>query len=266
MRDNRTESTQAWGKRIIAVCGKGGVGKTAFTAMLTKVLLERSNTGKLLVIDADPALGLTNALGLHIEKTMGQVRETIINTARAGESTALAEIVSMLDYMVMEALVEADKLALLAMGRSESLGCFCPVNDMLRDAIKILSQRFDTIVIDGEAGLEQINRQVMGELDCLIMLTDSSARGLQTVAILKDMVDEKKVIQCSKTGVVFNRVQNDENYLAQSAAKIGVDIFGFVPQDTVVASYDLIGRPLLELPQDSVALSAVRMVVDNLGQ
>lgn len=264
MADNREYSAQSCGKRIFAVCGKGGVGKTAFTAMLTRALLESGKAGKLLVIDADPALGLTNALGMQIEKTMGQVREDIINTARAGKDSELAEIAGMLDYMVFEALVEIDNLALLAMGRSESLGCFCPVNDILRDAIKILSQKFDTIVIDGEAGLEQINRQVVDELDCLIMLTDTSKRGLQTVALLKSMVEEKKVIRCNKLGVVFNRVEGNEDYLAQSAARIGVDVIGFVPQDSFITSYDLVGQSLAKLPVDSIALSAVRKIVDSL--
>ena len=252
------------GKKIFAVCGKGGVGKTAFTAMLTRALLESGQAGKLLLIDADPALGLPNALHMQVEKTIGQVREAIITTAKAGQDTEIAEMAGMLDYLVLEALVEADGYALLSMGRSESFGCFCSVNDLLRDAIKMLSRRFDTIVIDGEAGLEQINRQVMSELDCLIMLSDASSRGLQTVALLKEMVEEKNVLQCKKMGVVFNRVQSGEDFLAQSAGKMGVDILGFIPNDPVVASYDLVGRSLAELPLDSAALAAVRGIVANL--
>lgn len=252
-------------KRIFAICGKGGVGKTAFTAMLTRALLESGTAGRLLLIDADPALGLPNALNMRVERTIGQVREAIITTAKAGQDADITEMAGMLDYMVLEALVEADGYALLAMGRSESLGCFCSVNDLLRDTIKILSQKFDTIIIDGEAGLEQINRQVMSELDCLIMLSDASSRGLQTVALLKNMVEGKKVVQCKKMGVVFNRVQNSENLLAESAGKIGVDIFGFVPQDPSVASFDMRGRSLWELPPDSTALAAVREIVEHLG-
>ncbi|QEM70143.1 AAA family ATPase [Geobacter sp. FeAm09] len=246
--------------RIYAVCGKGGVGKTAFTAMLTRALLDSGRAGRLLVIDADPAQGVTNALGMQVEKTMGQVRESIITAARDGRTSELAEITNAIDYLVMEALVESDSLALLAMGRTESLGCFCPVNDLLRDAVTAVAGKFDTILIDGEAGLEQINRQVVEALDCLIMMTDSSARGLRTVAILKEMIEEKKVIRCNRTGVVFNRGDIDENYLAQAAVKVGVNVFGFVPQDPNVADYDLVGRPLLELPSDSEALAAVRRI------
>jgi len=249
--------------RISAVCGKGGVGKTAFTALLTRAFLESGRAGRLLAIDADPAMGLTHALGMSVQRTMGQVREAIIAAARSGIDTEMTEIAGTLDYMVMEALAEENNLALLAMGRSESLGCFCPVNDILRDVIKILSREFDTIVIDGEAGLEQINRQVMDELNWLIMLTDTSARGLQTVALLKEMVDDSKVIHCDRTGVIFNRVEGDETFLAEAAAKIGVEVLGFVPQDPAVTSFDLVGRSLSELPVDSIALSAVRAIAET---
>ena len=251
-------ATQRCGMRRLAVVGKGGVGKTALAAILIRVLGEGGMAGRLLAIDADPALGLTHALGMHVERTMGQVREDILAAARSGIDAQMTEIAGMLDYMVMEALAEDENLALLAMGRSESLGCFCPVNDILRDAIRILSQTFDTIVIDGEAGLEQINRQVMDELDWLVMVTDPSSRGLQTVALLKEIVEEKKVVRCARTGVVFNRVEGDEGFLREAAARIGVEVLSFIPQDPAITSYDLVGRSLAELPAGSPAVSAVR--------
>ena len=72
-------------KNLFAVCGKGGVGKTAITAMMSRVLVESGKAGKLLVIDADPAMGLLTALGIRVKRTMGQVREDIIKTARKGK-------------------------------------------------------------------------------------------------------------------------------------------------------------------------------------
>lgn len=250
--------------RRLAVVGKGGVGKTALAAMLTRVMLEDGGTGRLLAIDADPAQGLTNALGMRVERTMGQLREDLLAVARAGVEAETVETAGTIDYMVMEALAENEGLALLAMGLSESIGCFCSVNDLLRDAIKILSQMFDTIVIDGEAGLEQINRQVMGELDWLIMVSDPSARGLQTVALLKEIVEAGKVIQCAKAGVVFNKVDGDEEFLAAAATQMGVEILGFVPEDQAVASFDMVGRSLARLPADSPAVAAARHVATSI--
>ena len=250
---------------IYAVCGKGGVGKTAFSAMLAKALINAGKAGQLLAIDADPALGLANALAVRAEKTIGRLRETVITTVKEGGEAEKGEIARMLDYFVMESLVETDDFALLAMGRCETLGCFCPVNDLLRDAITMLSKKFDTILIDGEAGLEQINRQIMREIDCLVLLTDASARGLQTVGILKEIVENGNVTLCKRMGVVFNRVQGNEVFLSQAAEKIGIEVFGFVPEDKNVVNYDMMGLSLVELPPESEAVAAVRGIAEKIS-
>ncbi len=250
-------------KKLIAVCGKGGTGKTALTAMMTRVLLESRKAGKLLLIDADPAMGLPNALGMKVKRTMGQVREEIIKTARGSDKEKKEKLNSMLDYMVLEALVETDRFALLAMGRTETLGCFCPVNNLLRDAIETLSKNFDTIVIDGEAGLEQINRQVVRRLDTLIVVSDATSRGVQTAGQIKKMVEKDKVIEVKKMGLVFNRVQGNEELLKQAGREMEMNVFGYIPQDEYIASFDLVGKSILKLPEKSPALSAVHSLVAN---
>ncbi len=250
-------------RTLVAVCGKGGTGKTAFTAMMARALLESGRSGRLLLIDADPAQGLTNAAGVKVRRTMGQVREDIIHTARGGDQSEKTQLADRLDYMLLEALVETKAFALLAMGRTETLGCFCPVNDLLRGAVEALSRSFDTILIDGEAGVEQINRQVVRRVDALIIVSDATARGLQTAALVHRMVREDHVIECGRLGLVFNRVTGDRPLLERSARDIGLDVLGFVPQDENIARHDLVGHPILELPADSPGLVAVRGIVDR---
>lgn len=248
--------------RLVAICGKGGTGKTAFTAMMTKVLLDNGHGGKLLLIDADPAMGLPLSLGINVRKTMGQIREEIIKTARKGKQEESRQLVDKLDYMVFEALEERDNFAILAMGRTETLGCYCPVNNLMRGAIETLSKSFDTILIDGEAGLEQINRQVMGHVDTLIIISDATSRGLQTAAQIKGMVQSERVIQCDKLGLVFNRVHGNEELLKEAAQDMGLEVFGYIPQDDDIANYDLLGKSLMELTT-SPGLAAVRNIVEK---
>ncbi len=251
-------------KCLIAVCGKGGVGKTAITAMMGRVLVESGKAGKLLLIDADPAMGLLTALGVKVRRTMGQIRENIIETARRGEEAEKVRLADTLDFMVLEALTETDDFALLAMGRTETLGCFCPVNDLLRGAIETLSRSFDTIVIDGEAGLEQINRQVIRRVGVLMVVSDATSRGIQTAELIHRMVTHDRVIECGRIGIVFNRVQGNEALLRQAAEGIGLEIFGMIPQDETIAYHDLIGKPITQLPAASPALDAVRRIVENV--
>ena len=112
--------------------------------MMVQSLADNPATGRLLLIDADPAMGLLSALGVSVRRTMGEVREAIIETAKGGKDEEKAKISDMLDYMVFEALTELDRFSILAMGRTETLGCFCPVNKLLRAAIETLSENFDT--------------------------------------------------------------------------------------------------------------------------
>jgi CO dehydrogenase maturation factor len=257
------EATNHTVKRLIAVCGKGGTGKTASIAMMTRALVESPATGKLLLIDADPAMGLLSALGVSVRRTMGEVREQIIRTSRSGSKEEKARIADQLDYMVFEALTEFDDFSVLAMGRTETLGCFCPVNTLLRVAIETLSDNFDTILIDGEAGLEQLNRQVVRQLQTLLIISDPTSRGMETAATIKKMVEDEKVIRCEKLGLVFNRVRNSEEFLRRAAGELEIELVGLIPFDDNVASFDLLGRPITELPADSPSLAAYCDVVEN---
>jgi CO dehydrogenase maturation factor len=101
----------------------------------------------------------------------------------------------MLDYRVFEALTELDTFSILAMGRTETLGCFCPVNTLLRGAIETLSESFDTILIDGEAGLEQINRQVVRRLQALLIVSDPISRGVETAWVPAQTTNKRGVLR-----------------------------------------------------------------------
>jgi CO dehydrogenase maturation factor len=251
------------GTRLVSVCGKGGTGKTVITALMVRALIESKRAGKLLVIDADPALGQLSALGAKVKRTMGQVREEIIQTAKKGGKEAKAALVDKVDYMVFEALSEMDDFALLAMGRTESLGCYCPVNSLLRQAIETLGKSFDTILIDGEAGLEQINRQVTRHLDTLLIISDPTSRGMETAAVIKEMVEREKIIDCKRMGIVFNRVLGNEELLRESARKMGIEVLGLVPQDQNITAHDLVGKPIMELPLDSPGPAAVQEIIER---
>jgi CO dehydrogenase maturation factor len=229
--------------------------------MMARVLSESGKAGNLLLIDADPAMGLLSALGISVRRTMGQVREKIIKTAQKGKEDEKAQLAYDVDYMVFEALNEMDDFAVLAMGRTETLGCFCPVNNLLRGTIGTLSKSFDTILIDGEAGLEQLNRQIVRRLDTLIIVSDPTSRGMETASLIKRMVEVDHVAKCERMGVVFNRVMGNEELLRRSAEDIGLELFGLVPYDEDIASHDLVGKPITDLPESSSGLTAYRDIV-----
>ena len=249
---------------MIAVAGKGGTGKTIFTAILTKLLIKDKRL-KILVIDADPAMGLRSALGVEVNKTIGQIREEIIKSARSkrGEKNWVTR---MLDYEVLNALGEGDGFGLLVMGRQESAGCFCPANALLKDAIQSLSKSFDIVLIDCEAGLEQINREVIKPVGTLVIITDLTMRGMQTAAAIKRSA--QKFTEAERMGLVMNRVKRGEEKSVQNLARYtgleGLEILGTIPEDKNVTVWDLLGKPIIDLPDTSPSVKAVQQIMGNI--
>ena len=91
------------------------------------------------------------------------------------------------------------------------------------------------VLIDGEAGLEQINRQVVSRLHTLLIVSDPTSRGLETAALIRKMVKVDKVMECKKLGLVLNRVRGSEQLLTEAARKLDLDLFGMIPFDETIA-------------------------------
>ena len=89
--------------KIIAVAGKGGVGKTSLSAVIVKLLVEKFPDKKILAIDADPAIGLSTALGVEPEKTIDDVRKETVEQTQNGKISPL-EILGNAEYSVDEAI------------------------------------------------------------------------------------------------------------------------------------------------------------------
>jgi len=251
------------GHRVVAVCGKGGVGKTAFSALMTHALSHHPRAGRVLVIDADPALGLAMALGIEPDKTIASVRDELLAAATSGSAAAERDIAARLDYLVFESLVETDEFAFLAMGRSRDLGCYCSVNDLLRDAVELLVREFDTVLIDGEAGLEQISRQVVAALDDLVVVSDGSQRAQRTVETIWDMAEENHLVDRERIAVVLNR-QEEGGAVAPLREDVRPHLLGSVPADAEVARADRASQPLTALPHENPAVHAVAHICDHL--
>ena len=240
--------------KIITVAGKGGVGKTSISASMVRLLVEKYPDKKILAIDADPAVGLSVALGIEVKLTLDDIRMSIVDSVENGETREALELLSEARFRIFDALVEMPGFAFLAIGRPESSGCYCKVNSYLKEVISLLANSFDYVVIDGEAGIEQIQRRVMEKVTHLFLVTDQSKKGAQVVSTIKSVADE--LIGYDRAGVIVNRVTNPE--LADLMQVPGVEILSFIPADSAFAANDIMGKSVLELPADSEMLKGVR--------
>lgn len=240
--------------KVITVAGKGGVGKTSISASMVRLLVEKYPDKKILAIDADPAVGLSVALGIEVKLTLDDIRMSIVDSVENGETREALELLSEARFRIFDALVEMPGFAFLAIGRPESSGCYCKVNSYLKEVISLLANSFDYVVIDGEAGIEQIQRRVMEKVTHLFLVTDQSKKGAQVVSTIKGVADE--LIGYDRAGVIVNRVTNPE--LADLMQVPGVEILSFIPADSAFAANDIMGKSVLELPADSEMLKGVR--------
>lgn len=248
--------------KTIALCGKGGVGKTSVAALMVKNLARRKDI-KVLAIDADPAVGLCTALGIQIKKTVDDIRNDLINSIKRGEGQDKAATLNMLDYELFDALTEYNNVGFLAIGRPESEGCFCKVNSLLKDIIHDLAENFDVVLIDGEAGVEQINRRVMKTVDHLIMISDTSAKGINVVHTIMHLARDNKAVDYKSIGIILNRVRN-ESETGDVKNNGSVKFLGWLPEDDLIREYDFDGHSFLDFPDESGACKTVKQIMQDL--
>lgn len=252
--------------RIIAVAGKGGVGKTTLCGLLIQYLCE---TGKkpVLAVDADANANLNEVLGVETEITLGELRETI---ERAGvdnryEIPAGMTKQSYLEMRLGDALTEEKDYDLMVMGRSQGQGCYCFVNGLVQTQIQKLQSNYPYVVVDNEAGMEHISRGILPNMEIMILVSDCSRRGVQAAGRIAALAKELN-LKPQKMGLIVNRAphgQLDKGTLEEIENQ-GLELLGVVPQDEMVYQYDCDGKPTVQLPQDSPVRMALKEIVEKL--
>jgi len=234
----------------IAITGKGGVGKTTIAALLVSRLIARGSA-PVLAVDADPNTCLDEALGVQVTASVGSVREEARKTAAPGVSDGVSKQ-QLLEMKIARGLVEAKDFDLIAMGRPEGPGCYCYANNVLREVIRRLSQSYPYVVIDNEAGLENLSRRLVQAADVLVIVTDPSRLGLKTVRRLYGLAREMDV-RYGRLAIVINRLPSDELPSGADAlrAETGAELVAGLREDEELALAAARGDSLLSLPAGS---------------
>ena len=246
--------------KIIAVAGKGGVGKTSLAGAIVKELVKNFPDKKILAIDADPAVGLSTVLNVEVKKTIDDIRKEVISTVEDGELKSALELLGDAKYEIFDALSEQDGYAFIAIGRPESAGCYCKINSYLKEVITMLSSNFDYVVIDGESGIEQINRRVMEKVTHLLLVTDASKKGCEVVKTIKKVADE--LVMYEKVGVIANRLPDKS---VTEYMNLGdLEIVSVISNDDKLAKYDIMGQNIFELPDDCEIVKGAETALKNI--
>jgi len=245
---------------LIAVAGKGGVGKSTFSALLIRYLIKKGET-PILAVDADPNSNLPVMLGIKPEETIGQVLEEFMGaklTIPQGMSKQ-----SFLELRLNQAVAEGKNLDLVAMGRPEGPGCYCSPNAVLRDFLDRMRGNYKWVVVDNEAGMEHLSRRTEGKINYLIIVSDPTLKGVRTAGNLLELVGELN-LDIDQKYLVINRAENLDPRLLDIIRKYDLIYLGSIPEDSLVIEYDLEEKSLLQLPDSSSAVKSSEQLLDRV--
>jgi len=243
-----------------AVAGKGGVGKTTICALIIRSLIDKDKT-PVLALDADANSNLNELLGLKISKTVGALREEF--KANAQKLDAGVHKDELVEMKVNQSLIESKDFDLLVMGRGEGPGCYCYANTLFRKYIDILQANYKYIVMDNEAGMEHLSRRTTQDIRDLFIVSDSSPRGIEAAARIRDLAVELK-LKIGEIFLIINRVRGE----IEKRTKDIIDLKGFktyyeLPEDDDIKEMDLSGNDVFSLPKSSLSLEKIRSIISQ---
>jgi CO dehydrogenase maturation factor len=247
--------------KIIAITGKGGTGKTTLSSLLIRALLDKK-AGSILAVDADPNATLSLGLGLKVEDTISSICEETLE--KKDNLPAGMTKDRYLEYRVQQSLIEKESLSLLVMGRPEGPGCYCYVNNLLREMIKGLTDNYSFTVIDNEAGMEHLSRKTMRKIDILFVISDFSAIGVRSAGNILKLAFSMG-IKLGKAYLIVNKVKNNINLLEKEIQASGLILIDSLPFDENIERLSLDSKSIFNLPQESEIVKRInRIVMQNI--
>ena len=241
------------------------MGKTTLAALAVRYLTQRG-LAPVLAVDADPNTNLDALLGVHADKAVGTVREDVRRITLT-QSTSVGGMgkQQLLAMKIQESLIESERFDLLAMGRPEGPGCYCYANNILREAIRRLADDYRAVVIDNEAGLENLSRRIVRRVDELLFVADPSLRGLLTARRLYELAVEMEV-EAGSMSVVINRVRDPRSLDRARALFEGsrVAVAGAIPEDAELGARDAAGEPIFTLAAENPVFIAAAGIFSRM--
>ena len=248
--------------KIIALAGKGGVGKTTISALLIKYLTERGMT-PILAVDADANANLNELLGLELGTTIGQIRKEL-----KGDMPPNMTRDQYMEMKVHQSLVEATGFDLMAMGQPDGPGCYCAANQHLAMTMDHLAANYQYIVVDNEAGMEHLSRMNLRDIDYLIVVSDPSARGIMTAKRIAELTGPLG-IRIKKKCLIVNRVPEpaSEELLAkidEAVQSTDLPLGGLLPASNELVTQEITGKSYLQLEAAVPVVNKAFAIFDTL--
>jgi CO dehydrogenase maturation factor len=248
--------------RVIVSTGRGGTGKSTFVALATRYLKPPK-----LLIDLDPDQSLGDMLGVDLNekgvKTISGALYDILQQNRGagrGGYNLISEI--MLPRIRSDCLYKGTDFDLITLGTKFTVGCYCAPDAVFKDIIPTFTESYEEVLVDSPAGLEHFNRKVVLDIDDLFIILDPSEKSLKHIERVIAITRELKVNYKHLYLIGNHRFTND---MGEYLGNFGEAYLGKIDYDPDVKQYNLKGKALFELPEDSPASLSVRGILVKAG-
>jgi CO dehydrogenase maturation factor len=234
-------------KMKMAVTGKGGVGKTTFSAIVSRIYSEEGY--RVLAVDADPDPNLGLALGFPqeiIEQIIpiAEMKKLVAERTNStpGSFGKMFKINPKVDDIPERYCKEYNGVRLLTMGTVDTggTGCICPENVLLKKLTShLILQNKDIVVMDMEAGIEHLGRGTAQGVDVFVVVIEPGIRSIQTYKYVKKLAGDLGI---KKVFVVANKIKNEEDkkYILQNVEN---DVcLGFIHYRDTVGGSDRVNQ------------------------
>ncbi len=237
------------------------MGKSTVTALLIRWLNDHGHKS-ILAVDADSNVNLNDLLGVEAGPALGSIREEMKETISDLPGGMTKQ--QFLEYRIHQSLLETPNFDLITMGRPEGPGCYCYANNLLRDILKQLSDNYQYVVIDNEAGMEHLSRRTTQHIDHMLIVSDPTVRGVQTAGRISRLLQELDT-RVNKKYLVINRTHGElSSAVKERIALEGLELLAVIPDDDEVARIDTEGQAIYNVSAPSSVYQSIDAMLSAL--
>jgi len=251
--------------KTLVTIGRGGTGKSSFTALMTKVFIE-SGQAPLLLVDADPDQNLAEMVGIDLKEAgKSTIAELLVTTfIEQGGTTVGVPPTERIESRIWEnGLFESKNFDFLAVGTKWVEGCYCMPNAALKGALESLTKNYKYVLVDSPAGLENLNRRITSNVNDVFDILDHSKKSFDHVK--RAFRIAKEVDMKFDNFYLIGGYRFPAELGKQAEADLKFKFLGKIAEDEQLDEYVLDGRSLLDLPSDSEAYVSVKAILKTLG-
>ncbi|MCL2172098.1 MAG: AAA family ATPase [Nitrososphaerota archaeon] len=251
--------------KTLVTIGRGGTGKSSFTALMAKAFVEAGKS-PILLVDADPDQNLAEMVGIDLKEAgKSTIADLIVSTFIEGGGTTFGvSPAQRIENRIWEnGLYEGQHFDFLGVGTKWIEGCYCMPNTALKGALESLTKTYEYVLIDSPAGLENLNRRITSRVDDVFDILDHSKKSQDHVQRAARIIQEVDMQYKNFYLVGGYRFPDELGKQAEVALKF--PYLGKIAQDSQLDDYVLNGQSLIDLPNDNAAYLSVKKVLKNLN-